>query len=73
MGEAAARHACHVVPFQPIIRPKRAAPATGREETMQTLTSAMRRTVRLYGAQPAIVDAEGTFTWDQFADRVAPE
>ena len=38
---------------------------------MLTLTSMLRRTVRLYGDRPAIVDEEGIFTWDQFADRVA--
>ncbi len=38
---------------------------------MLTLVSAMDRALRLYGARPAIVDREGTFTWSRFLDRVA--
>ena len=38
---------------------------------MLSLPSALDRTLRLHGARPAIVDAERTFTWRQFADRVA--
>ena len=37
---------------------------------MLTMVSAIDRARRLYGARPAIVDAEGTFTWTQFTDRV---
>ena len=38
---------------------------------MLTLVSAMDRARRLYGARPAIIDREATFTWSEFLDRVA--
>ncbi len=38
---------------------------------MLTLVSAMDRASRLYGARPAIIDQERTFTWSEFLDRVA--
>ncbi len=38
---------------------------------MLTLVSAMDRAGRLYGARPAIIDREATFTWSEFLDRVA--
>ncbi len=38
---------------------------------MLTLVSAMDRAKRLYGARPAIIDREATFTWTAFLDRVA--
>ena len=38
---------------------------------MSTLSGALRRTSRLHGERPAVIDAEGTFTWRQFAGRVA--
>jgi long-chain acyl-CoA synthetase len=38
---------------------------------MLTLVSAMDRAARLYGARPAIIDRERTFTWAEFLDRVA--
>ena len=38
---------------------------------MLTLVSAMDRAARLYGARPAIIDREATFTWSEFLDRVA--
>ena len=38
---------------------------------MLTLVSAMDRARRLYGAKPAIIDYERTFTWSEFLDRVA--
>ena len=38
---------------------------------MLTLTSALDRAVRLYGARNAIVDDERTYTWREFVDRVA--
>ncbi len=38
---------------------------------MLTLVSAMDRARRLYGARPAIIDYERTFTWSEFLDRVA--
>jgi len=38
---------------------------------MLTLVSAMDRARRLYGARPAIMDREATFTWSAFLDRVA--
>ena len=37
---------------------------------MLTITSLLTRVERVYGHRPAIVDAEGTFTWSQFIDRV---
>ena len=37
---------------------------------MLTMRSALDRAVRLYAANTAIVDAEGTFTWAEFLDRV---
>ena len=36
---------------------------------MLTMVSAMDRARRLYGARPAVVDDEGTFTWNEFVDR----
>jgi len=36
-----------------------------------TLLSMLDRTLRLFGAQTAVVDAEGNFTWTQFGDRIA--
>ena len=36
---------------------------------MLTMVSAMDRARRLYGARPAVVDDEGTFTWGEFVDR----
>lgn len=38
---------------------------------MLTLTSMIKRTLRLYGEQTAVLDQEGSYTWRQFADRVA--
>ncbi len=38
---------------------------------MSTLSGALQRTARLHGGRPAVIDAEGIFTWHQFADRVA--
>ncbi len=38
---------------------------------MLTLVSAMDRARRLYGARPAIIDRERTYTWSEFLDRVA--
>lgn len=38
---------------------------------MMTLVSALRRTRRLHGERTAIVDREGTFSWNNFCDRVA--
>lgn len=38
---------------------------------MLTLTSILERTVRLFGARPAIVDPQGTWSWAEFGDRVA--
>jgi len=38
---------------------------------MLTLTTALDRTGRLYGANRAIVDYERTFTWDEHLGRVA--
>jgi long-chain acyl-CoA synthetase len=38
---------------------------------MLTLTSVLKRTIRLYGDRSAILDSERNFTWDQFANRVA--
>ena len=38
---------------------------------MLTLTSTLDRAVRLYGHRPAIIDAERTYLWHEFADRVA--
>lgn len=38
---------------------------------MSTLSGALQRTARQYGERPAVIDAEGGFTWRQFADRVA--
>ena len=37
---------------------------------MLTLVSAMDRARRLYGARPAIIDRERTYTWSEFVDRV---
>ena len=37
---------------------------------MLTITSMLTRIERVYGNRPGIVDAEGTFTWAQFMDRV---
>ena len=36
---------------------------------MLTMRSALDRAVQLYGSNIAIVDQEGTFTWEAFADR----
>jgi long-chain acyl-CoA synthetase len=36
-----------------------------------TLPSMLERTLRLYGAAPAVVDDERNFTWREFVDRVA--
>jgi long-chain acyl-CoA synthetase len=38
---------------------------------MLTLTSILKRTARLHGDRPAILDSEGKLTWVQFVDRVA--
>ena len=38
---------------------------------MLTLVSTLQRTLRQHGNRPAILDAEGNFTWTEFADRVA--
>ena len=38
---------------------------------MLTLTSALARTVRLYGDRAAVLDHEGRLTWSEFAQRVA--
>jgi long-chain acyl-CoA synthetase len=38
---------------------------------MSTLSAALHRTALIHGSRPAVVDAEGTFTWRQFAARVA--
>ncbi len=38
---------------------------------MSTLSGALQRTARIHGDRPAVIDADGTFTWRQFADRVA--
>lgn len=38
---------------------------------MLTLTSALARTVRLYGDRTAILDARSSLSWSVFADRVA--
>ncbi|MHA1536117.1 MAG: class I adenylate-forming enzyme family protein [Alphaproteobacteria bacterium] len=37
---------------------------------MLTITSMLTRIERVYGRRPGIIDAEGTFTWSQFMDRV---
>ena len=37
---------------------------------MMTMRSALERALRLYGANTAIVDVEGRFTWSQHMDRV---
>ena len=37
---------------------------------MLTLNSNLDRTVRLFGARPAILDSKGGFTWREFAERV---
>jgi len=36
-----------------------------------TLSSMLDRTLRLFGSQTAVVDAEGNFTWTEFGERVA--
>lgn len=38
---------------------------------MLTISSMLRRVLRLYGSRPAVVDAEASFTWDQHGERVA--
>lgn len=38
---------------------------------MLTLASVLRRTLRLHGERPAILDSERKFTWAQFGDRLA--
>jgi long-chain acyl-CoA synthetase len=38
---------------------------------MLTISSMLRRVLRLYGASPAVVDAEARFTWTQHGERVA--
>ena len=37
---------------------------------METMTSALLRTKKLFGDRPAIVDAEKNFTWGEHLDRV---
>ncbi len=38
---------------------------------MLTLSSALQRNATIYGNRPAIIDAEGRFTWSQYTDRIA--
>jgi len=38
---------------------------------MLTLSSMLDRTIRLFGPQTAVIDAEAVFSWTEFGDRVA--